>query len=519
MASRKDLLLILSFDLSMHASQFPGTVISFFLASLLMGLPLQAEANTGTAATVSTSTVPSNLSVCEDFAQRQIELADRQLQQSSYTRALKVLNSTAKNCDIEPVREKIVEVFDEWFAVVQTQGASTLQQFIRVLSDQSYLSSQQKSQFEQRIETQVQSLIEDEYSDENFQATYRLCRSHADHASESFDVEYYCGTAADELNADRVAINSYEWLIENWSDDQSLTTWNELTDTLEGLYFANGDFRDAYALARTTAQRETTPEKILTSLLSARGDLLSPVLKAGSEFYSGQASQPAKTYVENEMQRVSFPKYVKAFYILTADGEVERGMYGSEANEPNLSKLENVTDAPSLLQSSGDTNLAWLVSPLNSRYLVLEFGLETTSDENVQLETIYENVGRDEHWEKLYDIVFEEMSPPVGSAVATFLGGMSISGNNLSSYARLFDDSPLLSYYCIQTGDAEIDASHNFNRNNLNYGDSEWQRTSNTPALYHHSVEYSDQSVREVVWPKFVDEEWTGVVRVGLTPS
>jgi hypothetical protein len=89
----------------------------------------------------------------------------------------------------------------------------------------------------------------------------------------------------------------------------------------------------------------------------------------------------------------------------------------------------------------------------------------------------------------------------------------------MSSYDDVFDASSLLAYYCIQDEGGDVEDSHEFDRANLAYGDSEWQRTSNTPALYHHSIEYSGQSVREVVWPKFVDDTWTGVVRVGLTQN
>lgn len=49
---------------------------------------------------------------CEDMANRQIRLADQQLGQNSFQRALRVLNRTAENCDIPMVREKIIEVLE-----------------------------------------------------------------------------------------------------------------------------------------------------------------------------------------------------------------------------------------------------------------------------------------------------------------------------------------------------------------------------------------------------------------------
>jgi hypothetical protein len=454
---------------------------------------------------------------CEDFAQRQIKLAERLQRQSNYTRALKVLNSTANNCDIEAVREKIVEVLGEWYSVVRGQGSGAIRQFMGVLDNQSHVSSAQKERFKRRIEGQVQALIEREYRAEEYEATYRLCRSYPAFASEDFESEYYCGSAAEEVGADGVAMNSYQWLVQNWNENQSLASWTETASRLENLYFLNGRFREAYELARQRARRDPSPQVVLSSLVSARGHFLSPVLRAGAAFYENQPPQAALSLVETELQRVNFPKYVKAIYLLGSDGSLEKGMYGTEANEPSTSLLDTASGAVSLLQSKGESNLAWLVSPVGDRFLVLEFGIATTPEENVRLETVLENIQSDEQWQKLYNLESTETSPAAGSAVGTILSGVSVGDQDLAPYRNIFDDSPLLTYYCIQDNTGTVIESYNFDRANLGYGDNLWQETSNTPALYHHLIQYSGEPVREVVWPKFVDENWTGVVRVGLT--
>ncbi len=313
-------------------------------------------------------------------------------------------------------------------------------------------------------------------------------------------------------------MRAYGWLVDNWSS-QSFITWEEAANTLEELYFLNGQFREAYALSREMAVRDPTPKAILSSLISVRGNFLAPLLRVGAEFYEEQPTNEALSHVDTEMQRVNFPTYVKAFYILASDGSVERGMYGSEANQPSSALLEDAAGNVSLLQSSDQSNTAWLVSPLGSRHLVLEFGMATTPEENVRLETIQENVESDEQWRKLYQLEFGETSPAIGSGIGTFLSGANLATANFDAYDGIFDDSPVLTYYCIQNGSDGIEESYNFNRSNLGYGEGEWSRTSNTPALYHHEVQYGGQSVREIVWPNFVDDNWTGVVRIGLAHS
>ncbi len=491
-------------------------------AFLLIGGSLESSASTGenrarsAAINVSKDTPAA---ACEDFAQRQITVANRLLGKANYSRALKVLNSTAENCDIQLVREKIVEVLGEWYRATRGQGSRSLQRFLNVLSNQPYVSSGTKSQFKRGAGSRARGLIAQAFSGEDFQKAHRLCRSFQTYVNENFEAEYHCGTAAQEVDNQSAAIESYQWLVQNWTDDQSLTTWKEIASPLEELYFLNGQFQDAYRLARQRARRETSPETILSSLLSVRGKFLFPILRAGTLFYENDPSQSALSHVDNEMQRVNFPEYVNSFYILGSDGSVERGMYGQEANEPRDRLLQKVSGRVSLFRSPDNSNRAWLVSPLDQRTLVLEFGIATTPEENVRLETVLENVESDEQWEKLYNLESSETMPGTGSAVATFLSAASLDNQNLNSYSEAFDASSLLTYYCVQNKSNTIEDSYNFDRSGLSYGDSEWERTSNTPALYHHLITYSDQPVREVVWPKFVDETWDGVIRIALTRS
>ena len=501
----------------MKISQPFATAVPLLVFAVLLGSVHDTHADVDRYASASESY--SSPTACEDFADRQISLADRLLGQSNYTRALKVLNSTAQNCDLEKVRKKIVEALGEYYVAVRSQGAGALRQFLSVLSNQSHISSAQRDRLERRVAAQIRGLVGQEYRGENYRAAYRLCRGYPNYVGDDFESEYFCGRSAEEVGAERTAMDSYQWLVENWNPNQSLSTWEETADRLEELYFLNGRFRSAYELARQRARRDPSPQVILFSLLSARGHFLSPVLRTGSAFYESQPSSAALSLVEAEIKKVNFPKYVKALYILKSDGSLQKGMYGTEANEPSTSLLETVSGDVTLLQSGGDSNLSWLVSPFNDRYLVLEMGLATTPEENVRLETVYENIENDSEWTKLYNLEFTETSPATGSAIGTFLTAARTGNEDLDPYTAIFDDSPLLTYYCIQDPSGTVLDSYNFDRGDLGYGDSEWERTSSTPALYHHLIQYSGESVREVVWPRFLDDNWTGVVRVGLTRS
>jgi hypothetical protein len=137
----------------------------------------------------------------------------------------------------------------------------------------------------------------------------------------------------------------------------------------------------------------------------------------------------------------------------------------------------------------------------------------------VRLENVQDQVRSDKQWRQLYRLEFKETYPASGSAVGTLMIASRMSDLNFRAYDAIFEDSPVLNYYCIQNASEEIEASYNFNRSDLGYGDSIWDKTSGTPALYHHEIQYGGRSMREVVWPQFINEQWTGVVRVGLVQS
>lgn len=497
--------------------------MAFLPVLLALLLPVSAAGIAPAAPTVGTERestgARASASYCEDFAKRQIGLADRLLGQSNYSRALKVLNSTADNCDRDFVREKLYDVLSEWYGAIRGNGPGQLREFLGVLSAQDHLSAAQRARLERRIEAHVQNMIGGTFDGGEYEAAYELCQTFSRYADENFETEYYCGTAADNVGTEAAAMDAYAWLLENWTEDQSLATWEEVAGTLESLYLLNGRFPSSYDLARRMAERNPSPSAILSTLISARGNFLAPLLRVGAVFYDQSPGEEALSHVDTEMQRVGFPKYVRAFYVLGEDGTVDRGMYGSEANAPSEALLEKASGEVSLLRASGDSNLAWLVSPVNSRYLILEFGVATTPEENVRLENIQANVESDEQWRKLYQLEYTETYPASGSAIGTLLGGALIAEAGFSAYDEIFDDSPILAYYCVQNGSAEIEESHSFSRSRLGYGGDEWERTSTTPALYHQAVQYAGQSMREVVWPNFVNDEWAGVIRIGLVQS
>ena len=462
-------------------------------------------------------TAPAHGQQCQSFAKRQIGLVDNLLDRESYPQALKVLDRTAENCDIPSVQEKAAEVMGAWYSSIWERGATgEFPDFAAAVSNHPALTSTQRSALQNEVESGATRLIRQSYNQNDYGGAYQYCQSYSQYTSGSFGLMYYCGRAAQEQGARYQAADYYSSMLNDWSEDQSYLEWSEAARTLKQLYYATAQFDRAYEVSRRMAVRDTSPERILASLIAARGTVLEPILRVGSTALQGSPNETELDHIQTEMSRIQFPEYVEALYVVGSSGSVQTELMGAdEMDAPSPSQLSKVSGAVTLLKAKASSRV-WLATSVDDGYLLLQYGRATSPKENVRLENVLDNVESDKQWTRLYDLEQTTTFPATGSAVATFIGGSYLSDEALTDYQTIFDDSGLLRYYCVQNESRDIEASHAFNKGNLGYGDGGWQRTSNTPALFHHPITYNGQPTYEVIWPTYVDDNWSGVIRVGL---
>jgi hypothetical protein len=494
-------------------------LFSIALAILMALAPVSPRG--GDASPAAVATLPSGASTavtCEDFAQRQVNLAKKQLSKDNYNGALRVLNTTAQNCDIPMVRSQIDAVLDEWYRYIQNRGAtSQIPRFINVVDRQRYLPNGSKRKFERRLLGDVGELVASARRAGRNDRAHTLCERFPAYADQTFTLNYHCGTAASEVKAYATAAEHYAWLLDNWSDDQSYLSWDDAARRLSDLYMVTTRFDEAFEISKRLAARNPEPDVLLKTLASVRGKFLEPIVHTGNVLLDGVTSDRAVRHVKSEFARINFPSYVESIYTVTKDLGADIAFYGADdAKLPSRELIDQSAGAVSLLTAGNGEGRAWLVTPVDAGYLVLQYARTTNAEENVILESLLGDVQSEEKWQSLYDYEFTSTYPATGSAVATLVGGAYLAGIQLPPYNRAFEDLPVLTYYCVQDQEGEIVESFNYTRSDIDYSEAEWNKTSKTPALYHHEVQRNGSPVREVVWPTYDDEQWSGVVRVGI---
>ncbi|PEN13983.1 hypothetical protein CRI94_08005 [Longibacter salinarum] len=461
---------------------------------------------------------PTASVVCEDFAGRQINLANRQIRANNFSAALRVLQTAAENCDIPRVRNKIEDTLSRWYRSFGSRASTgQISQFLRVVENQSYLPDGARTRFRSTISGDLASSVTSAFENKNYRDATVYCRNFPSLTKQSFTLYYYCGEAARQVRAYGAAASRYRWMLDNWSTDQNALSWDTAAERLTKLYLVQTNFEQAFSLSKRLATRDAQPETIMTAVMAARGRMLEPIARVGNQLLDGVTAGPAMSYAKTSFPRIRFPEYVESIYTVTGALSADVAFYGADdARLPSSSLVETASGTVSLL-SSDDGKRAWLISPIDTGYLLVQYDRATVPEENVILESLLSNIQDESEWQALYDYEFRSAYPGTGSSVATLLGAAYLAGDNVEAFNNVIDGLSVIEYYAVQNQSGEVITSRSFERGQIDYTDSEWSKTSKTPALYHHQVTQNGTPLREVVWPLYDDKQWSGVVRVGIT--
>lgn len=457
---------------------------------------------------------------CAAFADRQIRLADKLVQRGKYADALRALTVAADDCSIDSVHDKITTIVTQWNRQVRRSGtAASLSQFMQVVSSaNARLPRGRRSSVSRQLIRNMTQLLRATVKQGRYSRAHRYCRSYSRYTDRTFALNYYCATAANGSQSYTDAIASYEWLLDNWDDGQTLIEWNEAADQLNALYLLTTRFDRAFELSKRLAIRNPMPAYLLSGLLAQRGQVLEPIVRTANVLFEGVTPDRALRHVRTELERVKFPPYVQSVYLMASPPAMDAAFYNANAAVlPDGDTIERAGGDASLLRATQEgTSYAWLLTPVDTGYFVVQVSQHTSPEESVLLEGLLENAQNDASWQTLSAYQASQTIPATGSAVATFLGATYLNGTPLEAYHDVFDTLKSLAYYCVQDDSGDVVASHQFERNTLSYAADGWEQSSNTPALYHHEVTLDGRPLQEVVWPTYDGEQWSGVIRIGI---
>lgn len=450
----------------------------------------------------------------------QLESLDQLVAENNYERALRVANVTVQRCRIPRSEEALLRVYRSWFQYARNSSPGQLASALSSVTSNENITESNRNALRSSITAGLERWIGRLSDQGSFSRGHRYCEQYRRHSNQTFRLSYLCGSVAYQTENHATAIAAYESIVNDWNENQSYVSWDEAASDLKELYMITTKFDNAFDLAKRLAIRNPTPEQVLSSVITLRGQMLSPIAHHGNVLFRGVTSDEVTSHVRREMERIRFPDFVAGVYLMTRDARSDVIFYNSGTiSPPSTTDLDRLSGNVTMLESSEDPDEAWLISPIDAGYFVVQFKSSTSSEENVLLEGLLADIQNEQRWGRLADKQLSRSYAATGSAVATLIGGGYLAGEPLDNFASLFEESATLLYFAVQGEDGNVVHSEQFSRENLDYGSETWDRTTTTPALYHHETRYAGRQAYEVVWPNFQDDEWVGVVRVGIRNS
>jgi tetratricopeptide (TPR) repeat protein len=460
---------------------------------------------------------------CAPFANNQIQLAEDRAAQADFAGAMRVLNVTIRDCDLPRVRNKLADIAEQWYTYVNRRGSSrALREFMDTMENQPNLPPDAQERTRSRMVTSMTNLLEMRVEAENYEGSYEVCTAFPSLSRSTFELHHYCGTAAMNVKAYGRAIESFGRMLNNWDEDQNYTTWDATAKNLETLYLRTTRFSEGYELSKRLVLRDPSRENLESSLIAARGKFLTPLAQMGGVLFDGVASDRSIAHAKAQMQRISFPPFVKSVYIMTQERRRDAVFHGADFTAlPSTEAIEKGTGDVFLVRpdtSSSQQGLAWIASPIDAGYFVVQFDLSINREEGILLDELARNIQSEVMWRALYEYEFSKLFPALGGGTGTLLGAAYLEDKPLEPYQRIIDRLPTLRYYAIQRADEQgrVVRSYSFSRASLNYPSGLWERSTEAQALFHHEVGLEGTPIREVVWPIYEDGARLGVTRVGV---
>lgn len=335
--------------------------------------------------------------------------------------------------------------------------------------------------------------------------------------NERFKARYQFARARYKLQRFGEAREDYEWLLINWDDSQTFADYNDTFDVLQELYIRSLQFDKAFSLIQENYRMKAEREDLLPVMITnMRTKYLIPISYAFQNFWDQIGSTQAREQFFQELEMVSRPDFVSGLYHVNHSGNISY-LAGSreKIKPPAIESLKSLADFPAPM--SDKTNRNWLISKVFDGYLILETSNYFIPDEGFCLQNIREKKLEDKPWHELFLLERELTLPYLSRVMTTIMGrDYAIDGKVLlNQYMKNFTRSDIL-YLVVHDATGAIALAEKFNRDQGQFDEGDWQKSSRTIALYRQNIRYANGKVIDIANPIFVDKSFKGVLRIGF---
>jgi len=409
---------------------------------------------------------------------------------------------------------------NQQFILTDLELEGDIQTFKRNYSDavdsyNKYLKIKKNKSIGNKLNENVRLAIDKSYDDKDFELVYNLGIENIKAFEENFKRRYYFAEACMHKNDYQEALDGYEWLINNWTEDQKYITWEKAFKELEVLYSLTNQYDKAMELNQRY-YRDTGDEKLLLAYLkNLRLKYFKLVSDALPVFIANVGANKSRTLAGTNMAIIN-PEYLNGIYILDNAGNISFKIYENDSTvPPKISSMSKLLQFPAKVESN---EKIWLINKAGSKsYAIIEFTINTNLTEDNILSDIRKKKLTAEPWKMLNDFEQKELIRFSSQFITGMITREMEAGKSgdITPYWNRIKSNNFILYMVKHDKDGEIVENCGFEKDLSEMEELMWKKSSKANAYYLIKTKYDQHGIEDISNPIFINYIYYGTIRIG----
>lgn len=350
------------------------------------------------------------------------------------------------------------------------------------------------------------------YEAGNYSQGYAIGNRYFNFISSSFANRYRYAASSFEARHYIAALNNYEWLLNNWTDNQSLVKWEKAHEMVVTLYALNNKFDHALVHFQRYYRSNPDDDTFLQNYLAVlRAKYLFPLINV-----TGNLSSSATVEALSGVPSLIAPEFISGVFVYNAARKTTTAQYNpGKSKIPDLGFVVNYANFP--MFAFKDQNY-WLVNRKGDDFFVVIFSHQLNLTENNYYAEVRKKPNMVEPWADLYEHQRAVVIRFVASITTALLQIEYAAGNRMApdNFAKQLQQLDNIHYVVFHNEKGEVAGNYNFVKSASNFTDLNWERSSATMALFSQDIKVGERSITDIATPLYVDGSRKGVFRIGF---
>lgn len=313
------------------------------------------------------------------------------------------------------------------------------------------------------------------------------------------------------------AQKQYEWLIDNWRN-QNTIDWFDAFGKLQEMLCLNYKFDEAIEINQRLYRSKENSESVELSLFIARAKMLKPVIDV---FPDAVRQSGSFTALKNSVQLkpVVFPEWLTGIVLADAKMNTVTEFYKTEdyKSNPNAD-LTRFKNFPVIEMDIAGNNF-WMINRINgNHYVVLHISNYIRNEqEKTILDEIVKSKMDETNWVNLFRLE-ERAGIKFSTQMMTVLWEAQLAQKGNISFPSYWERLKTNSFIRFITWYSESGSIKSFGQPlpEGSYQPGDYKRSAKTVAYYEQIIKDNNQTYFDITNPVFNENSWKGAVRIGV---